>query len=86
MSLAERWMEVEKATGHQWVKILGDLNEACGTKYSHPWVSQLRTRPSQNLPRPVRQYMLRKVLPVLLAAHGLVLTPRKLDALVDNLS
>lgn len=84
--LVSLWLDIEDKSDRKWVDILAELNETCGTRYRHNWLSQLRTRPSQNLPIAVRQYLMRRVLPVLFTEAGLTLPHKKIAALVVNLT
>lgn len=65
MSLFERWLEIERATGRPMTEILADINAACGTKYKHNWPSDMQSRGfgMERTPSAVRRYMLEKVLP-----------------------
>lgn len=66
MSLFERWLEIERATGRRMTTILADINAACGTRYKHNWPTDMQTRGygMERTPNAVRRYMLAKVLPV----------------------
>lgn len=88
MGLFERWLEIERATGRPLTAILADLNAACGTKYRHNWPSVMEGRgySLDRLPTEVRRYMLRKVLPIELAALGAKASAKKIDAFIVNLT
>ena len=68
MSLFERWLEIERATGRPMTEILTDINAACGTKYKHNWpsVTQSHGYSMERTPNAVRRYMLARVLPVVI--------------------
>ena len=79
--LFESWLAIERATDRPMTAILGDLNNACGTKYKHGWPSgmALRGYSLNRLPTNVRRYMMRKVLPEIL---GQVVPNEKIDELI----
>jgi len=65
MSLFERWLELERATGRSMNEILDDINAACGTSYKHNWPSDMQARGygMERTPTAVRRYMMMRVLP-----------------------
>lgn len=88
VGLFERWLEIERGAGRPMTAILDDLNGACGTKYKHNWPSVMAERDYSldRLPTNVRRYMMRKVLPGELAALGVEVSVKKIDALVAVLT
>lgn len=86
--LFERWMEIERSSGRPITEVLDGLNRACGTKYRHNWPSMMASRnySLDRTPTAVRQYMLTRVLPGELKAHGLTLKPTEIFDLVVNLT
>lgn len=84
MSLFERWLEIERASGKPMTVILGDLNAACGSMYRHNWPSVMASRgySLDRCPTAVRRYMMKKVLPVELERLGAKVSQEKLDALI----
>ena len=88
MSLFERWLEIERATGRPMTAILDDLNTACGSLYRHNWPSVMAGRgySLDRFPTAVRRYMMKKVLPGELETLGIAISPKKLDALIIRLT
>lgn len=82
--LFENWLEIERATGRPMTAILGDLNAACGTKYTHSWPSgmALRGYSLDRLPTNVRRYMMSKVLPAEFGRLGLEATSERIDEFI----
>lgn len=88
MSLFERWLEIERATGRPMTAILGDLNAACGSLYRHNWPSVMAERnySLDRCPTLVRRYMLKKVLPAELKKLGIEMSQKKIDSLIIRLT
>lgn len=88
MSLFERWLEIERATGRPMTAILDDLNTACGSMYRHNWPSVMAGRgySLDRCPTAVRRYMMKKVLPVEIEKLGIEVSVKKLNALIIRLT
>lgn len=72
--LFSEWLAIEIEEAGSQVAALDAINQACGTRYQHNWVSLQRRnqRGLERTPLVVRQYMLRRVLTVRLAGFGVV--------------
>lgn len=88
MSLFERWLEIERATGRPMLAILDDMNTACGTMYRHNWPSVMASRgySLDRCPTAVRRYMMKKVLPVEFEKIGVVMPQKQIDGLINRLT
>lgn len=57
MTLVDSWLETEASAGRRPVDALADLNDECGTRYTHSHLS--RWRNGVETPQPcARRYML----------------------------
>lgn len=88
IGLFESWLEIERATDRPMTAILGDLNAACGTKYTHSWPSGMKLRGYSlaHLPTSVRRYMMRKVLPEKLGLIGLKASDDRVEEFITLLT
>jgi hypothetical protein len=86
--LFENWLEIERATGRPMTAILGDLNAACKTRYTHSWPSgmALRGYSLDRLPTNVRRYMMRKVLQKKLGVIGLEASSERIEEFIAFLT
>lgn len=86
--LFERWLEIERASGHPFSDVLADLNAAAGTRYKHNWPSVVASRnyELERCPVEVRRYMMRKVLAMELKGRGCELPDRDIEFLIKSLT
>ncbi len=86
--LFQRWLEIEQAAGKPLKQLLDEINAACGTAYKHNWPSKMAESgySMERSPTAVRRYMMRRVLPVELAARGALFPPDIIDNLVRLLT
>lgn len=82
------WLEVMDASGLTRGAVLAQINEACGTRYTHSWISRMRSDPSrrgERMPLEVRLFMLKTVLASELCRHQIMLPTREVEKLAQRL-
>lgn len=86
--LYQRWLEIEEASGKPLKRILDEINAACGTSYKHNWPSKMAESgySMERTPKAVRRYMMRRVLPVELAARDVSFPQEVVEELVRLLT
>lgn len=81
------WLEVEGGN-RAATEILQDLNNSCGTKYQHGWLSRMRSDPArkgERIPREVRAYMMTSVLKHELGKLGIETSRVDVPSLVERM-
>lgn len=86
--LFERWLALEMKNGNTLKQVLDEINGACSTAYRHNWPAKVAARgySLERMPDCVRRYMMRRVLPDVLAKRCQSVTKKDIEALIDCLT